>query len=598
MSPTSFLNMMGPVAQPICQQYGVRTSVCLAQAAWESGWGDSVIGSSNYFGMKWNGSGNYIESSTQEEENGVMVNTTAKFQDFASLSDAITAYCQNLTTNSAYASAIANNNDLNAYVTALGSAYATSSSYSDNIMTLINEYNLSQYDTGTKFTTISASGTSGSTSSANGTTGSSNSNPGKHNNADPIGILSFAGFSASLAFQEALRAGFESSTEKSLHEFLSDFMARFYHSLYYIPTLPNNKVIVCKPETLFVDPPSCNILYPCMKSNSTFGRSAKTEPTRILLLTDPVAKLFGSSAGNDLYNIATLVYVDYADSTKTTSADALTTRGFHAINTAMQDAAKPMGIISTYEQKNGVRILRTSRGADIYLFLMSEQNKVTAGKTTTSAQVVTPEKDKEKIATVMKALASYELLRARYQSRPGSFSTYFNPYVVPGFPLGNIEDPNGSTLNVHSYVTNVTHQIDETGWSTQIDTNGTHIYPEPKPPNFPIIEDEYAKNIDTTYSTMLGPSVTPIVGDAGLSQCASDYSKTAMTVTEAYKKIWRPLTTMGEHIVQVLDNPSLNYDDNGILTLTGSFFRSDIQSKLVAYATNIKAGTAYNNTDL
>lgn len=75
------------------------------------------------------------------------------------------------------------------------------------------------------------------------------------------GIISFAAFAQSLAFKQQLQQGFQRGGELTLHEFIVQFMTKFYHQLYYIPNLRNNYTIVVKPETLFVNAPSCNLIF-------------------------------------------------------------------------------------------------------------------------------------------------------------------------------------------------------------------------------------------------------------------------------------------------------------------------------------------------
>ena len=428
--------------------------------------------------------------------------------------------------------------------------------------------------------------------SAGGGGGSSTSSAA--NTVSPSAILKFAGFISSIAFKEALKGGFEASSESTLHEFLAGFMQKFYHSMYYVPTLPSNKCIVVKPETMFINPPSCNVIYPSMRTSGGFSRSHRAEPTRILLMTDPVAKLYAAKA-SEINNILTLAYIDY-DDPKT--KNKLVVKVFKKLTGGMEDISKPIGIISDYEKDNGVRILRTSKGADVFMFLMSEDKTVTtSGKQ--KAQVVNRTgKDEEIIADVLLKLASYELQRARYECRPGTYETYFNPYIVPGFPMMNIETNATTNLNVHAYCTDVTHQITDSGWSTTISTTGTHVFPDPKPDNFPIMEEEYCRYIDTTYKTMLGGDVKPIDYDTAMSSTIAKYNEGNGTATEAYKNIWRPLTTMAEHLVAVCDNAQPTVDANGILICKGKFFDESVQSKIAAYAADIAKGNAFSEADV
>jgi len=146
LDPDSFIQMIAPSAKPICQDYGVRASVFISQCALESGWNSSTIGQFNFFGMKWSGKGPYLEENTQEEENGVMVDTVAKFQDYTSMDEAVKGYCIDLTQNEVYADAIAAKDDLHDYVIKLAAHYATDESYAGTVLEIINEFGLEEYD--------------------------------------------------------------------------------------------------------------------------------------------------------------------------------------------------------------------------------------------------------------------------------------------------------------------------------------------------------------------------------------------------------------------------------------------------------------------
>lgn len=95
MTADEFLAWLTPVAKSVCDGYGLPYGVLVAQGAIESGWGASKIGDYNIFGRKWNGEGNYIIVGTQEDDReGNLSDTTAKFQDYDSLESACDDWCQ------------------------------------------------------------------------------------------------------------------------------------------------------------------------------------------------------------------------------------------------------------------------------------------------------------------------------------------------------------------------------------------------------------------------------------------------------------------------------------------------------------------------
>jgi hypothetical protein len=215
--------------------------------------------------------------------------------------------------------------------------------------------------------------------------------------------------------------------------------------------------------------------------------------------------------------------------------------------------------------------------------------------------VITSASNPTGIAQTLFELATYNLLRARYESRGGSASLYFNPYIVPGFPMVSIEGSSASSLNVYAYVTDVTHQITERLWTTQVGFTATHIGTEPRPPAFPIVEQDYVKYIDDTYTRMLGSGVTRVVGTTAVNNLRNDYIASDGSVTSMLKKVWRPLTTMDEHLKDVCDGATV-VQERGYKWLkngtNSTFFDADTQAKIKGYTQDIMDGVALYNTDV
>lgn len=146
MSPDDFIAWLAPAAQKICRQYDLPTSVCVAQGALESAWGGAVIGEYNLFGRKWNGSGSFVEKETEEYYNGEWQFVTAKFQDYASLEEAVEDWCILITEEPVYAPCLECRQDVTAFVKTLGPIYATDPDYSDKVLTTIAANQLTDYD--------------------------------------------------------------------------------------------------------------------------------------------------------------------------------------------------------------------------------------------------------------------------------------------------------------------------------------------------------------------------------------------------------------------------------------------------------------------
>lgn len=149
MTPDDFINMIGNAAGNICAEYNLPASVCIAQAAIESGWGQYCIGNFNYFGRKWGGWGEYVELPTREYINGQFVTIQDKFQSYDSLEDAIRDWCILMTEEPDYADALAeweNTWSVEAFVRAMAPVYATDPDYAEKILSTINANNLMRFD--------------------------------------------------------------------------------------------------------------------------------------------------------------------------------------------------------------------------------------------------------------------------------------------------------------------------------------------------------------------------------------------------------------------------------------------------------------------
>lgn len=149
MAPDDFIKMIGNAAGKICADYNLPASVCIAQAALESGWGEYVIGNYNYFGRKWNGWGEYVEFPTKEYTGGKFVTIQDKFQSYSSLDEAIEDWCVLMTEEPAYADALAeweSTWDVEAFIRAMAPVYATDPDYADKIISTINANNLMRFD--------------------------------------------------------------------------------------------------------------------------------------------------------------------------------------------------------------------------------------------------------------------------------------------------------------------------------------------------------------------------------------------------------------------------------------------------------------------
>ena len=149
MTPDEFINSIGNAAGKICGDYNLPASVCIAQAALESGWGRYCIGNYNYFGRKYNGWGDYVVKTTREYINGEWTTIYAKFQSYDSLEDAIRDWCILMTEEPAYSGALQAWHDtweIGEFVRALALIYATDPDYASKVLSTIDANDLMRFD--------------------------------------------------------------------------------------------------------------------------------------------------------------------------------------------------------------------------------------------------------------------------------------------------------------------------------------------------------------------------------------------------------------------------------------------------------------------
>lgn len=149
-----FIEQIAEYVKKYAPQYGIKVhSPIIAQAILESGWGtsDKVRLGQNYFGLKWRNnrmaiSNEYFEAPTREQEtDGSYVTILSKFCKFRNMEECVLGYFQ---WTNAYAN-LKGVTDPRTYLENIkADGYATSLKYVDNLMAVIDSYNLTQYDEG------------------------------------------------------------------------------------------------------------------------------------------------------------------------------------------------------------------------------------------------------------------------------------------------------------------------------------------------------------------------------------------------------------------------------------------------------------------
>ena len=156
-----FLRSVVPAAQAAMTVSGVPASVTIAQAILESGWGASSLATTanNYFGIKAEHLANpdtYAEFPTAEYQNGQKIMILAKFEKYPTATDCFQDHAALLSQSQRYAPAMAVKNDAFAFAQQLQNCgYSTNRPplasappfYADVLKELMNEFDLTQYDT-------------------------------------------------------------------------------------------------------------------------------------------------------------------------------------------------------------------------------------------------------------------------------------------------------------------------------------------------------------------------------------------------------------------------------------------------------------------
>ncbi|MGI5236689.1 sporangiospore maturation cell wall hydrolase GsmA [Dactylosporangium sp. CA-139066] len=156
MTNEQFLAASIPAAQQSQRDTRVPTSVTLAQAILESGWGRSSLSATdrNFFGMKCfnNAPGQYAAGckayTTQEcTAAGVCSTTVATFRTYNASVDSFRDHGASLRSLSRYAAAFNYTSDPNQFIAEVHKAgYATDPQYTTKVVALMTKYNLYQYD--------------------------------------------------------------------------------------------------------------------------------------------------------------------------------------------------------------------------------------------------------------------------------------------------------------------------------------------------------------------------------------------------------------------------------------------------------------------
>jgi flagellum-specific peptidoglycan hydrolase FlgJ len=172
-SQQAFIDEIAPGALAAQKQYGIPAAVTIAQAIDESGWGQSQLArqDNNLFGIKGTGPAGSVLMPTQEFENGQWVTISAPFRVYSSVAQSISDHTLLLATGSAYQQAMADRRSPDAFANDLTGVYATDPNYGASLISIMRQYNLYRFDSGTS----AGNGTSAAPASGQSTSRESSS---------------------------------------------------------------------------------------------------------------------------------------------------------------------------------------------------------------------------------------------------------------------------------------------------------------------------------------------------------------------------------------------------------------------------------------
>lgn len=153
MTKNEFIPTIAPLVVAENKKRGnpLFSSVVIAQAICESGWGQSttMMKANAIFGIKATSSwkGKVYNANTQECYDGsTYTNITACFRAYNSLAESISDYFDLITKLERYRKACVSSSPLECITAIKNGGYATSPTYINTIMSIINSNNLTQYD--------------------------------------------------------------------------------------------------------------------------------------------------------------------------------------------------------------------------------------------------------------------------------------------------------------------------------------------------------------------------------------------------------------------------------------------------------------------
>ena len=151
MNTQQFINTIGPVAKASMIQTGLSAAFVIAEAALESGWGESELAQrgKNLFGVKvypeWDGA--TMALPTTEYVEGKRVTVQAQWCVYITWEDSILDHARFLFPQPRYREALRVRSDVRKFAQAVQDAgYATDPNYASKIISISNAHGLTDWD--------------------------------------------------------------------------------------------------------------------------------------------------------------------------------------------------------------------------------------------------------------------------------------------------------------------------------------------------------------------------------------------------------------------------------------------------------------------
>lgn len=175
---SAFIEQLGASAMQVSSSNDLYASIMVAQALVETGFGSSQLSSAPYynlFGVKEYSGGPSVTMSTQEYLNGQWVTMNEPFAVYNSYAESFQAHATLLTGNYYAGARKSHTNSYQDAAVYLTGRYATDPSYASKLISLIQTYNLTRFDTPGAGTAVQTTSTQTTTTTTTTTTSTSQS---------------------------------------------------------------------------------------------------------------------------------------------------------------------------------------------------------------------------------------------------------------------------------------------------------------------------------------------------------------------------------------------------------------------------------------